>query len=192
MNYANVLSDAVLAATGVYVFVHFFKRESLYNRLLWALFLLTISATALLGAVRFAGVQELIPLHGSMQILAGSLGVACAVVAVWGLVLREPFGPTAFWSTVAVGLALFAVLLTPRIRVFTQVVQSLGMVVIMVIACFGLLRRNRRAIWIVFAVMILALATKITPQLSANQISFFHYTTALSLICFGQAARPSR
>ncbi len=185
-----MVSDAVLAFTGVWVFWRYFQGLSWYNRLLWGFFLLTISVTALVGVLKFAGIEAVRPLHRSLEILAGTLGVVCVVVGVWGLVMRQKISRTGFMVTVALGLALFVILLNPRITAFDTVVSSLAMVVILLIAFLGVLRRDPRSSWIVFAVMILALATRLVKleNLPIHPIDFYHYTLSLSLLCFGKAA----
>ncbi|WP_128547697.1 DUF6962 family protein [Larkinella soli] len=190
MNVSNMVSDAVLAFTGVWVFWRYFQGLSWYNRLLWGFFLLTISVTALVGVLKFAGIEAVRPLHRSLEILAGTLGVVCVVVGVWGLVMRQKISRTGFMVTVALGLALFVILLNPRITAFDTVVSSLAMVVILLIAFLGVLRRDPRSSWIVFAVMILALATRLVKleNLPIHPIDFYHYTLSLSLLCFGKAA----
>jgi hypothetical protein len=84
---------------------------------------------------------------------------------------------------------LFVLLLEPQIRVFTPAVQALSLLIVILLACLGLIRRDPRSVWLIFAVMIMALATKIAPLIKINQTDFYHYTTALALICFGKATQ---
>lgn len=195
MNLSNMISDAVLAGTAFWVFWRNFQWLSGYDRVLWGLFFLSIAMTALIGVIRFAGLTVVTPLHQSLEVLAGSLGVACAVVGVYSLVLKQSVSPRVFYLTAGVGLALFfALLLNPVAAEFRPVVRSFGMLVVMLTACFGLLRRSPSALWVVFAVMILALATKFVtnPDLPIDAVDFNHYTLALALICFGQAGRKAQ
>lgn len=188
-----MVSDAVLAGTGIGVFWYYFQRVVFYNKLLWGFFLLTISMTALVGVFTFAGLDSLEPLHQSLEILAGSLGVVCVVMAVWALLNRQAVQLTGFSVTLALGLALFVVLMLPDVRVFAPVVQSLSMLIIMLLAVFGLLRQERYAIWIVLAIMILGLATKLPSNgMPLHSTDVYHYAVALALICFGKAVKASK
>jgi hypothetical protein len=190
MNISNMVSDAVLAFTGIWVFWRYFQELSWYNRVLWGLFLITISMAALIGILMFAGLQIVVPLHRSMETLAGSLGVVSVIVGVWGLILKQKITRRSFIITVSLGLGLFLLLLVnPVVGAFTPVIPSLGMVIVLLIAFLGVLRRDPRASWIVLAVMIVALATQMgkSKNLPINPIDFYHYTLSLSLLCFGKS-----
>lgn len=185
-----MVSDGVLAITGIWVFLTYFQHLSWYNRLLWGFFFLTISMTSLIGVLTYAGIQSFAPLHHSLEILAGSLGVVCVVVGVWTLILRQAVSRLTFMTTVGLGLILFVTLLSPEMEVFAPIVPSFSMVIVMLIAFLGLLRRDPRASWIIFGVMILALSTKIKAgDLPIHPVDFYHYILALAFVFFGKAAR---
>ncbi|GAB3313952.1 hypothetical protein GCM10027299_01490 [Larkinella ripae] len=195
MNISNMVSDAVLAFTGIWVFWRYFQGLSWYNRILWGLFLITISLTALIGILVFAGIQQVVPFHRSLETLAGSLGVVCVIVGVYGVILKQRISRNGFVVTVALGLGLFLVLLlNPVVGGFRAVVPSMGMVIVLLTAFLGVIRRDPRASWIVLAVMILALATRVTQftNLPIHPIDFYHYTLSLSLLCFGKSVKGLR
>ncbi|WP_332368315.1 hypothetical protein [Spirosoma telluris] len=127
------------------MFWHFFGRISLFNRLLWGFFLLLTSLAALIGVIYFAGDESLEPLHQSMIILSDSLGVVCVVTAVYALLNYQKLSLATFITTIVLGLLLFVSLLRPDVRVFTPVIPSLGILVLMLMAVFSLLQRNKRA-----------------------------------------------
>ncbi len=104
MNLSNMVSDAVLAFTGIWVFWRYFMALSWYNRVLWGLFLITISMTALIGVLVFAGIQGVVPLHRSLETLAASLGVVCVIVGVWGLILKQKITRSGFIITITLGI----------------------------------------------------------------------------------------
>ena len=85
-------------------------------------------------------------------------------------------------------LFLFFILILPQVHVFTPVVSAFGILVVMLMGVYGLARRDVRSVWIIAAVMIMALATK-TPSLPQpiDPIDFYHYAVALALFCFGKA-----
>jgi uncharacterized membrane protein YfhO len=189
MIFSHILSGSILAGAGIGVFWHFFGRLSLFNRLLWGFFLLTTSLAALIGVIHYAGNESLEPLHRSMIILSDTLGVVSVVTAVYALLNQRTLSLITFVATILFGLFLFISLLLPDVRVFTPIVPSLGILVLMLLAVFSLLQRNKRGLWVVLAAMMMGLATKAE---SVNSImhptDFYHYATTLALWFFGKAA----
>ena len=130
---SHVISDAALAITGVGVFWRFFGHLPFYNRLLWGFFLLTISLAATVGAIRFMGYSQIELFYDSFQTLAGTLGIACVVMAVWAFAMKRTVKLIPFGGTLLVGLFLFVLMLLPDVRVFRPVVSSLGILVVMLL-----------------------------------------------------------
>lgn len=189
MIFSHILSGSILAGAGVGVFWHFFGRISLFNRLLWGFFLLITSLAALIGVIYFAGNESLEPLHQSMIILSDSLGVVCVVTAVYALLNQRKLSLTTFTLAILVGLFLFISLLLPDVRVFTPIVPSLGILVLMLMAVFSLLQRNKRGLWVVMAAMMMGLATKADAFGSLiHPTDFYYYTTTVALWFFGKAS----
>jgi len=191
MIFSHILSGCILAGAGFGVFWHFFGRISLFNRLLWGFFLLITSLVALIGVFIYAASDALRPLHQSMIVLSGSLGVVCVVTAVYALLNQQTLSLLSFIATVLFGVVLFIGLLLPEMRVFTPIVPSLGILILMLLAVFALLQRNKRGLWIVLAAMLLGLSTKANSVNGfVDPIDFYHYVTALALWFFGKAAQP--
>ena len=189
MIFSHILSGSILAGAGVGVFWHFFGRISLFNRLLWGFFLLTTSVAALIGVLQFAGNESLEPLHRSMIVLSDTLGIVCVVTAVYALLNRRTLSLISFVSTVLFGLFLFITLLLPDVRVFTPIVPSMGILVLMLLAVFSLLQRNKRGLWVVLAAMMMGLATKADSFSGlVHPTDFYHYATTLALWFFGKAS----
>jgi hypothetical protein len=190
MIFSHILSGSILAGAGIGIFWHYFGRISLFNRLLWGFFLLTTSLAALIGVIEYAGYDSLEPMHRSMIVLSDSLGVVCVVTAVYALLNQRTLSLLSFVSTIIFGLFLFISLLLPDARVFTPIVPSLGILILMLLAVFALLQRNKRGLWVVLAAMTMGLATKAD---SFNNIihptDFYHYASALALWFFGKAAQ---
>ncbi|MCX6216904.1 hypothetical protein [Spirosoma sp.] len=189
MIFSHILSGSILAGAGVGVFWHFFGRISLFNRLLWGFFLLTTSVAALIGVALFAGNKSLEPLHRSMIVLSDTLGVVCVVTAVYALLNQRTLTLISFVTTVLFGLFLFISLLLPEVRVFTPIVPSMGILILMLLAVFSLLQRNKRGLWVVMAAMMMGLATKADSFNSLiHPTDFYHYATTLALWFFGKAS----
>ncbi|NID13345.1 DUF6962 family protein [Fibrivirga algicola] len=187
---SHMISDAVLAATGVWVFSTAFGRVPFYNRLLWGFFFLTISLAAFVGVFTFAGLSLLEPLHSSLTLLAGSLGVVAVVVATYTTALDRTASPVTFSVSLGIGILLFMCLFFPEVAVFAPVVAALGILLVMLLAVLALLRKQHWAIWIVVAVMLMAFATKVEHViLPLHPIDAYHYLIASALLCFGYAIR---
>ncbi len=191
MIFSHILSGCVLTGVGFGVFWHFFGQIPLFNRLLWGFFLLITSLAALIGVFTYAATDTLRPLHQSMILLSDSLGVVCVVTAVYALLNQRTLSMLAFVSIVLFGLVLFVGLLLPEVRVFTPIVPSLGILMLMLLAVFALLQRNKRGLWVVLAAMLLGLSTKAdSVDGFIDSIDFYHYVTALALWFFGKAVQP--
>ena len=189
MIFSHILSGSILAGAGIGVFWHFFGRIAFLNRLIWGFFLLITSLAALIGVIHFMGNESLEPLHRSMMVLSDSLGVVCVVTAVYALLNQYKLSLLTFVVTISVGLFLFISLLLPDVRVFTPIVPSLGILLLMLLAVFSLLHRNKRGLWVVLAAMMMGLATKANAFDSfIDPIDFYHYATTLALWFFGKAA----
>ncbi|SFD69874.1 DUF6962 family protein [Spirosoma endophyticum] len=189
MIFSHILSGFILAGAGIGVFWHFFGRIALFNRLLWGFFLLTTSLAALISVVHFAGYESLEPLRQSMIVLSDSLGVVCAVTAVYALLNQRTLSLITFVATILFGLFLFISLSLPDGRVFTPIVPSLGILVLMLLAVFSLLQRNKRGLWVVLAAMMMGLATKADSFNNfVHPTDFYHYATTLALWFFGKAS----
>ena len=190
MIFSHILSGFILAGAGISVFWRYFGRIPLFNRLLWGFFLLTTSLAALIGVIEYADNELLKPLHQSMIILSDSLGVVCVVTAVYALLNQRTLSLLSFAATTIFGLLLFVGLLLPDGRVFTPVVPSLGILILMLLAVYSLLQRNKRGFWVVLAAMMMGLATKAEAFGGLiHPTDFYHYSSALALWFFGKAAR---
>jgi hypothetical protein len=188
---SHMLSDAALATVGFWVFITSFQHVSFYSRLLWGFFFATISLSALAGVFTFGGVDSLEPVHQSLTLLAGSLGVLCVLVAVYAAVRKQPATRMSFTLTTLLGLALFVgLLLSPTLSAFRPVVTALGMLLVMLLAVFGFRQKRPGMGWLIGAVMLMALATKAGSfALPLHPTDTYHYLIALGLLCFGRAGR---
>lgn len=139
--FSNAFSDAILATLCIVVFFRFFARLPFYNRILWGLFLVTTALAAAAGTFRFLGFEALIDTHRSLSTLAGSVGLTAMVFAVWAIVMQQSMTRAHVILSVCIGLILFVFLLYPSFQVFDTVVHAFTMLVVMLIAVFGLLKK---------------------------------------------------
>jgi hypothetical protein len=186
---SHMLSDAALAAVGFWVFATSFQHVPFYSRLLWGFFFSTIALSALLGVFTFGGLDSLEPIHQSLTLLAGSLGVVCVVVAVYSRVMQQPASRGTFVLATAVGVGLFVgLLISPTFGLFAPVVSALGMLLVMLLAVYGLRQKLSGMGWLIGAVMLMALATKASSfPLPLHPTDTYHYLIAIGLLCFGKS-----
>lgn len=185
---SNAVSDTVLAVVCIVAFFRFFARQPIYNRILWGTFLVTTALAAAAGVFRYLGVDTLVDTHRSLSTLAGSVGLVAVVVAIWALVMRQSMSKSVLVVAAVIGLLLFVALLDPVYAVFSPVIQAFTMLLVMLIAVFGLMKKYQKAIWIVIGVMIIGLATKVASNhLPLNPTDVYHYALAAMILCFGKA-----
>jgi hypothetical protein len=188
MQLSNAISDALVAVTSIAVFFHFFSRVPFNNKIVWGLFFSIIATAAVAGTCRFLGMTDVIPLHQTLTTLGGTVGVAALMAGIWTLVNQQTASRTVLIGVVVVGLALFVLFLDTRFKPFEQVVQSLGMLVGMCIAVWGLMKKYQKSIWIVAGIMVIALGTQVLNRfLPFNPTDIYHYSLMAMMYCFGRA-----
>lgn len=186
--FLNSLSELILSITAFAVFLIYFKKQPLYNRLVWGIFFAILSIASLLAVLWYLGWDELSPIVESLRQLTATLGPLGMLIGVWLLISHSIATRFTFWATIITGTGLFLGLTAYRLSPLIQVVQPLCIVIALLIACWGLLRRQKSALWVVFAMTILALSSKL--RLELNPIAAFgpyHLLVAVSTLCLGKA-----
>lgn len=184
----HILSELILSITSLAVFVIYFQKKPIYTRLLWGVFLITIALTALLTVVWYIGADTLSPIIYSLRRLENTLAPVCMMVATWGLISHTEVTRYMFWGTIGTGAGLYFGLVWYRMESLIQVVQPLCIVISMIIACFGLVKRQKSALWVIFAMMIMALSSKLRLVLQAEvAVDPYHVLVGISTICLGKA-----
>lgn len=186
--FLNSLPELILSITAFAVFLIYFRKQPLYSRLLWGIFFITLSLSSLLAVLWYWGWEGLAPVVESLRRLAATMGPLCMMVGTWLLVSHSIATRFTLWATVITGTGLFLGLTAFRLSPLIQVVQPLCIVIALIIACWGLLQRQKCALWVVFGMTILALSSKI--QLEMNPAAAFgpyHLLVAVSTLCLGKA-----
>jgi mannose/fructose/N-acetylgalactosamine-specific phosphotransferase system component IID len=184
----NSLSELILSITAFAVFLIYFQRRPIYGRLVWGIFFITLSITSLLAVLWYLGWDELAPVVESMRRLSATLGPLCMMVGTWLLISHSVATRFTFWATLGTGAGLFLGLSMYRLSPLIQVVQPLCIVISLIIACWGLLQKQKSALWVVFAMTILALSSKLRLELNpAAAFGSYHILVAASMICLGKA-----
>lgn len=181
------LSELILSVTSFAVFLIFFQKQLIYNRLLWGVFFVLISITALLTAARSLGWESIGPLLSSFRRLEDTLGPLCMLIGIWLLISQLQATRFTFWATVATGVGLYFALVWYRMEPLIQIIQPLCIVIALIMACWGLMQRQRTALWIVVAMTILALSNKLRLELGPAAIDPYHLLVAVTTFCLGKA-----
>ncbi len=188
MQLSNAFSDACVAIAAIFIFFHNFSRIPFNNRVLWAAFFVTMSLAASAGVCRFLGMTQVIPIHNTLVLLAGTLGISALLAGIWVTVNQTTAVRRLLGLSFLVGLLAFFVLLDPAYKDFVRVIQSLGMLLGMLFAVWGLMKKYKKAIWIVVGIMIVGVATKITnTDLPLNPTDIYHFALVAMVWCFGKA-----
>ncbi len=184
----NGVSELILSITAFAVFLIYFQRQPIYGRLIWGIFFITLSITSLLAVLWYLGWEALAPVVESLRRLAATLGPLCMMVGTWLLIGHSVATRFTFWATLGTGTGLFLGLATYRLTPLIQVVQPLCIVIALLIACWGLLQKQKSALWVVFAMTILALSGKLRLELNpAAAFGPYHILVAASMFCLGKA-----
>jgi hypothetical protein len=188
MQLSHAFSDFVLSATAIFVFFRFCANLPLNNRLAWATFLVTVAMAAAAGVLRFLGINIVSTAHDSLTLLAGTAGIAAVVVGIGTMALQTVASRWVIWVMWAVGLVLFMVLFGNVYRPFVAVVSSLGMLIGMILAVYGVYRKQQNMIWVIVGIMIVGIATKVVSQhIPLSPTDVYHYSLAIAIYCFGKS-----
>ncbi|MBE9460428.1 hypothetical protein ACFP1I_03045 [Dyadobacter subterraneus] len=187
---SHIFSNLVLSIAGVLVFLKYFKAQTIQSRLLWGIFLLSISINAAVELLVFAGVEKLETVHIITQAAEMTLGAICMVVASFGLILKYVPSVMVMISTLALGLTLFLSILLYKVPYLGLIIQPFCIIVTLCISCLGLAYRQKSALWVVFAMTLLAVSAKSQSiPLPMHPLDLNHYIIVLSIICVGRAAQ---
>jgi len=187
---SHIFSNLVLSIAAAFVFLKYFKSQSLNSRLLWGVFLLSISVNAGVELFVFAGWKKLELLHSITQAAEMTLGAICLVVASYSLIMRYPISNLVLISTVLIGLTLFASILFYKVEYVALIIQPFCIIVTLCTSCLGLAYRYKSALWVVFAMTLLAIAAKSQNiPLPMHPLDLNHYIVVLAIICVGKAVR---
>lgn len=188
MQLSNAFSDACVAVSSLFVFVHFFSRIPFNNRLLWGTFFAITAIAATTGVCRFLGMNQLKPLHESLTLLAGTAGVIALLAGIWVNVSQTTASKTLLISSLTLGLLIFIILLDPALKPFKEVIPALGMLIGMLFAVWGLMRKYKKAIWIIAGIMIVGIATKVMGKhIPFDPTDVYHYALVAMVWCFGKS-----
>jgi hypothetical protein len=193
MEITHAISDSVLTLTGIYVFYQYLRKLEFNTCLPWQTFVLSITAAAFFGVIRFLGYAPAKTVSEFFQHLAGTAGAFCLVYASFLSVQRKMTSRNTTYILLILGFITFGIVqLTDNLKVL-QIVSMVAIPLVLVIGIFGLIKgRSAIGSWLILGVLALILATynkSFIPNSILDSTDIYHYLVAISLFCFGRAAR---
>ena len=187
---SHVFSNLILCLTGIFIFYKYYNLQPHFNRMLWGIFFLSISFTALTELITLSGLNLPDRSTETALLLERTLGAVAVVSATWCLVMRYKSGSFLFYSTLALGLLLFYCIVWYRIAFMGLIIEPFCIIITLLICCLGLAGKQKSALWIIFAMMFVALATKSRDiPIPMDPIDINRYLMVLAVICSGYALR---
>lgn len=191
MQISHVVSDAVLASVGFFVFFRYLLKLELIYCLLWESFILSIAFAAFFGTIRFAGFEAATPISSFFQHLAASAGALGLVAVSFSLALDKPLTKNMGIAILAIGFILFFMIEGLGFMQLTQHISLFAIPMVLVLGVVAVVRGKKKlGFFLVLGVVFAALATfshKFLPE-NFDKTDVYHYLIALSIFSFGNAA----
>jgi hypothetical protein len=193
MELSHVISDAVLTLVGLFVFFRYLLKLDLATCILWESFIISVTAAAFFGALRFAGIQQAAIVSEVFQQVAASTGAIGLVFAAYSQINHQPISQKTAYIILLIGFIIFGYI---RFSGNTKILEYLSFVCIPLVLLIGLwglfTNQKNEGAWLILGVVALVFAT-FNKHLMANLIldstDIYHYLVAIALFCFGMAAR---
>lgn len=186
--YLHLLSDLILIFTGIFVVVKCFDLVNVSERVFWSFFILTTLFLAIIEIFQILKIGEWAWIQHFLQNLRAVAGGVGLIVGAWCLVSNTNFKPIVSLSIIGVVMTLFVAVINFQSGIMSIIFLPFCIIFVLMIACWGLLRRQRSGLWLVFAMMFLALSLKKTSiQVEMGQVEINHYLTSLSILFLGYA-----
>jgi hypothetical protein len=188
MQTMHLISDLILAATGIFVFFRFLNRLNLHDTILWESFVLSVVGSALFGAAGFAGMENGALLSQFFQNLATITGGVGLAAAAFGLVTNQDYSNITCYAILTFGFLLFVLSEAFGLKEVKQWTPLISMGLVALSAIYGLIKGKYFAgSWLLAAVAFFALA-QFRSQVfghAESTIDVFHILVAGGIFCIG-------
>ena len=186
----HVFSSLVLGITSVVVFYKHYNAQPFENRVLWGIFFLSISLNAIVELLAYIGIKSAESIQELTLASERTLGAVCLVSASWCLIMRYQAQKFLLFSTIGLGFLLFYCVTWFKVEYMGLIIQPLCIIITLLISCLGLGYKQKSALWVIFAMMLLALSTKSQKiPIPMDPVDINRYMMVLAVICFGNAIR---
>lgn len=184
----HAASYFLLALVSCVVYFIFFGKEPSYRKYILVIYSLTYLLNGLVGSFLYLGFGQFDELLTSAFLLTNTFGAISMLMICWGAVNTSTEFTVEFYSTVLLGVTLLLLIGEDRWKPVEMIVPSICLISAMLIGCLGLLRQLKSGLWIVFAMMAMALVTKVHAlNLPFHPIDMINYLTAFAIYCLGKA-----
>jgi hypothetical protein len=186
----HIFSNLILSFTGVYIFYKYFSTLLSNNRLLWGIFLISISLSAITDLLFFAGIDQLESARKIVDAEEMTLGAVCMVVASWCLIMKMEPGKILFAGTLVIGFTVFYSIIWYKVEYVSMIIKAFCILLTLTISCLGLAYRRKSALWVIFSMMFFALATKAgVINIPMHPVDINHYLMVMGVISIGKARK---
>ncbi len=193
MELSHAISDAVLTLTGIFVFFQYLQKLEFNTCLLWEAFILSVTAAAFFGVIRFLGFQPARSISEFFQHLAGTAGGISLVAASFLIIQRKHANKNLTYLVLAIGFIAFGVVQLTGNQKVLQTISMIAIPAVLLIGIWGLIKKQTSVgSWLILGVLALILATynkSFMPNNILDPTDVYHYLLAIGVFCFGRAAR---
>jgi len=193
MEFSHALTDALLTLAGIFVFFKYLKPLAPIERLLWSAFIVSVTAASFFGVIRFLGYAPARSISETFQHLASTLGAICLVLVCYLKISKTKLYTPYLYNFVAVGMVLFIYIELLQKPALAQFSSMVAIPLVLALGIWGLIKSKKvYCLWLIMAVFLLILANfnkAVAPLIHVNNIDLYHCVLAVSILCFGKAAK---
>jgi hypothetical protein len=196
MELSHAISDSVLTLAGLFVFFNYLKPLNPPTVWLWSAFVLSITAAALFGAIRFWGYTPARAVSEVFQHFAGTAGAIGLAGASYLLVTRKVVAQNYILGAMGCGVLLFIAVQISGNNALVQKTSLIAIPVVLLIGIWGLIKgKTPESLWLILGVTGLVMATfnkPIAANFNLDAVDVYHYLVAISVLCLGKASFLSK
>jgi hypothetical protein len=193
MELSHALTDTLLTLAGIFVFFNYLRPLAPRERLLWSAFIVSVTAASFFGIIRFSGYGPAKSISETFQYLASTLGAICLVLVCYQKISKTKLATTYLYGFMAVGTALFLYILLLQKPALAQFSSMVAIPLVLALGIWGLIKGKKEfSLWLIIAVVLIIIANfnrAIAPLIQVNNLDMYHCVLALSILCFGKAAK---
>ncbi len=190
MQISHVISDGVLTLTGLFVFFRYLLKLNLTHTVLWESFVLSVTAAAFFGTLRFWGLPTTVNASVFFQHLAVTAGAVGLIAASWALITGVILDKIFCYVLLATGFLFFAVAEGFSFSPILEFVPIVAMLMVGLAGIYGLVKKKTiPGLWLLAGVIFMGISSfiHIPVKNTALATDLYHYLVAAGLLCFGFA-----
>lgn len=191
--FSHLLSYLLLTITSGWVYFHYFWRQQNDTKYISGIFFATYCLEGLFGGLSFAGFDEVESLHHYSQQVVQTVGAVSMLMLSWVISKDKADAKVELYSTVIIGITLLLVMGEDRWKPLFLIVNPFCIISAMIVACRGLLEQRKSGLWIIIAMMLLAIVRKAAVlRYPFHPIDSGNYLSLLALYSLGRASQARK